>query len=263
MIAATRSELIKLRQRTYLVGILGMVAFMLVSMLLSVTDADQTTSDRGPVGLVLSRDELAAADALGRSLGNAVTFIGITALTLVAISVGTEYGSGTIRNLLVRQPRRGRLLLGKTTALLAYAAVGVLAASVAGAAVAFPLAPGNDIDTGAWTTVEGLLATLGGAANLVVAVWGWAALGLLLAVLLRSAPAAIGIGVAYTLPFEIVLTIMFEDASRWLPGQILQALARGGSPKMTYTTALLASLTWIAAATTVTLAIFRSRDETN
>jgi ABC-2 type transport system permease protein len=262
VIRAARSEFIKLRQPAYAVTATGMVAFMAVSMVISVGGAGDRPSERGPAGLVLSRAGLEAADGLGRSLGNSVTFLGIVALTIVAINVGGEYSHGTVRNLLVRQPRRARLLLGKTVTLLAYLAVAVVVTALVGVAVAAGVAAG-DIDTGAWWSGPGVAATAAGAANLVVAVCGWGALGLLLAVLLRSAPATIGIGVAYALPFEILVGEVAPAAARWLPGQLLQALARGGTPEVDHAVALAGAGAWLVVAVGVALVVFRTRDVTH
>lgn len=257
MIAALRSETVKFRQRVYGIAVLGMLAFMAVTMVISVGDPAEAPRDLGPAGLVLSLEQLEAADGLGRSLGNAVTFLGIVALTLVAINVGGEYGYGAIRNLLLRQPNRARLFFGKTLALLAFLAGATVLAALLGAALG-PLITGAD--PAAWGTGEGLAATAEGGGNLAAALLGWAALGILLAVVLRSAPAAIGVGVAYALPLEVLLTAVFEDSARWLPGQLFQALARGGTPQLDHTAALLGSLAWTAAALAAALVVFARRD---
>lgn len=260
MIGAIRSELLKLRERTYRFGVAGMAAFMAVAMLMSVGSADDAPSDRGPAGLILGRDQLAAPDGLGASLGNAATFLGIAILTLAAINAGGEYGLGTIRNLLVRHPRRWSLLAGKAITLAMYAAIAVALSAIVGVIIALTLAPGNHIDTGAWMTTTGWAATAAGTANLIVAVWGWAALGLLLAVATRSAPAAIGAGVAYALPGEILMVAFASDIAPWLPGQVLQAVARGGTPVLDHTAALVRALAWIAIAIAVAIVVFHTRE---
>ncbi|MEU4363340.1 ABC transporter permease [Promicromonospora sp. NPDC023987] len=255
---AFSSELIKLRQSTYWICAAAMAAFMAITMVIAVP-GPEVTSDRGPAGLVLSSEALTASDGLGRSLGNSITFIGIVTLTVVAINVGSEYNHGVIRNLLVRQPHRTRLFFGKITALMGYLTVAVVLASTCGAVLAELLA-GSDVETGAWWTRAGLAASAGGMGNVVVATWGWAAFGIALAMLLRSAPATIGVGVAYALPVEILLVELSDDLSRWLPGQLFQSLARGGSESVDHTGALVGSLGWTAAATVLALLVFRYRD---
>ncbi|NDL57112.1 ABC transporter permease subunit [Phytoactinopolyspora mesophila] len=259
MIASLRSELVKLRQPAYWIGLAGMAAFMVIAMVISVSGAGDEASDRGPAGVVLSADQLAEADGLARSLGNSITFIGVVALTLVAVNIGTEYGQGTIRNMLVRQPHRARLFLGKLAAILGFLAAAVVAASAVGIAVAPVLVP-DDVGAVDWWSASGLLATAGGVGNIIVATWGWACLGVLLAVVLRSAPATIGVGVAYALPFEILLTVAAEDVTRWLPGQLFQALAQGGTEAVSRAAALLGAVGWVAATVVVALIIFQRRD---
>jgi ABC-2 type transport system permease protein len=260
MVAAFLSELIKLRQRTYWLMAAVMIAFMAITLVISVSGAGDTPSDRGPAGLVLALHQLEAADGLGRSLGNAATFLGILAVTLTALNVGGEFDHGTLRNLLMRQPRRIRLFAGKSAALLSFLAAATVLTSLAGIVTAQLLA--SDLDTTAWRTGDGLTATARGVAGLTMAVLGWACLGILAAVVLRSAPIALGCTVAYALPVEILLTVVAGDRAGWLPGQLFQALARGGTPDVNLTTALLGSLAWAATAMVLAALIFRRRDVT-
>jgi ABC-2 type transport system permease protein len=73
--------------------------------------------------------------AWGTTFGHANGLGGIFAIILAAASLGNEYGWGTLRTLLARQPRRGLFLLAKVATLLALLAVALLAALV----VATPL----------------------------------------------------------------------------------------------------------------------------
>jgi ABC-type transport system involved in multi-copper enzyme maturation permease subunit len=262
MPALVRSELLKLRERTYLAGLVAATAFAVVSMIISVGDAGSVSQDRGPAGLVLSRAELIAADGLGRALSNSVEFIGLALLTLVAINVGAEYTQGTIHNLLVREPRRPRLIAGKALTMLALAFLVTIFSAVAGSVTALAMHSTKGVSIDAWMTSEGVLSTLRGVLNLYIAVSGWMAMGLLLSTASRSAATAIGIAVGYALGVEIILSVALGTRGQWLPGQLLQALARGGTPTMSYTVALAGSLFWIAACTATASAIFSRRDVT-
>lgn len=261
MVAAFLSEMVKLRQRSYWFMVAVMIAFMAVTIVMSVSGAGDVPSDRGPAGLVLAQHELEAANGLGRSLGNAATFLGILAVTLISLTVGGEYDHGTLRNLLIRQPRRIRLFTGKAAALMTFLAAATIITCLAGIATAQLLA--SDVDTTAWRTGTGLAATISGVANLTMAVLGWACLGILTTILLRSAPIALGVTIAYALPVEILLTVIAEDQARWLPGQLFQALARGGTADVDFTAALFGSLTWATLAIVLAALIFRRRDVTN
>ncbi len=260
MIRALYSEITKLAQPTYWIAIAAMVAFMAITVVISVGSPGETNSHRGPAGLILSQSELQQPDGLARSLGNAVTFLGIVVLSIVGVNMGGEYRLGTIRNLVTRQPRRVRLLVGKLTALLAYLAVAVVITVLVAVPLARQLAARAGVDSSRWWSGDGVIALLGGTGSLIVAVWGWGSLALLLAIVLRSAPATIGVGVAYALPVEILVGEIWPAFARWLPGQLFQALARGGSPSLDHTDALIGSLTCLALATVLALAIFRARD---
>jgi ABC-type transport system involved in multi-copper enzyme maturation permease subunit len=184
----------------------------------------------------------------------------VVTLAVWAISVASEYSQGTLRNLLVRQPRRLRLLAGKLLALASFTAGALVVAGVAATAVALLLAPTRGIPTSAWFSADGLAALCSGFANLLLATWGWGLLGALLALLLRSPAAAVGAGVAYALPFELVLTTAWASGARWLPGQLLGTLADGGSAAVSYgrAAALLAVYGALVVAAAATL--FTRRD---
>src|SRR5690606_4918 len=202
----------------YGIGAAALVAFMVITMVISVTDPGQLTVNRGPAGLVLSRPELQAPDGLARSIGNGITFLGIVVLCIVAVNAASEYRLGTIRNLLVRQPHRSRLLAAKVTTVLGYVAIAVIVTVAIAAALGQVMASNAGVQTARWWTADGILALGAGTGSHVLAAWGWAAFAILLATVLRSAPAAIGVGVAYALPFEILVGQATPDLARWLPG---------------------------------------------
>ncbi len=153
---------------------------------------------------------------------------------MFAISIAGEYSQGTLRNLLVRQPRRVRLLAGKLLALAGFTTIAIVAAEVVAVATAFALAPSQDVATTAWFTSAGWAALGTGFANLLLATLGWGLLGALLALLLRSPAPAVGVGLAYAIPFEELVTAAWSSGERWLPGQLLGVLADGGTATVTY-----------------------------
>lgn len=96
--------------------------------------------------------------------------------------------------------------------------------------------------------------------NLLAATLGWGLLGALLALLLRSPAAAVGAGLAYALPFELLVGSAWDDSARWLPGQLLQTLAEGGAATVTYTRAALLQGSYGALAVAVATTLFARRD---
>ena len=120
------------------------------------------------------------------------------------------------------------------------------------------VAPGQDIATAAWFTSDGWAALGSGLGNLLLATLGWGLIGALLALLLRSPAAAVGVGLAYALPFELLVTSAWDAGVRWLPGQLLGTLASGGAATATYGRAalLLAIYAAFAVAAGIALVVY-------
>jgi ABC-2 type transport system permease protein len=62
--------------------------------------------------------------------------------------------------------------------------------------------------------------------------------------------------------FEMLVGMVLDSASKWLPGSSFSAIALGGSADMTYGTALLVAAAYAAAALAVAALTFRRRDIT-
>jgi ABC-2 type transport system permease protein len=125
----------------------------------------------------------------------AASFAGFFVFVVFVGAVAIEFGRGTFRTMLLRQPRRLQLLVGKMGGLLAFAGL-VVATTMALAWVAARLiAPSNDIDTADWISFEALGAGIGDYAAVVLWMTGHALLGMTLAMLVRSAPIAMGVGI--------------------------------------------------------------------
>jgi ABC-2 type transport system permease protein len=77
---------------------------------------------------------------------------------------------------------------------------------------------------------------------------------------LRSPGLAIALGVAWVLPAEGIITAIWRDGDRWLPGQLLSAIAHGGTSSTSYSRALLLALLYAAVIAAGTLVLFRRRD---
>lgn len=258
------SEWLKLRRRGMAGALLAATAvgaFGAAITVLTATDGTTATpGPGGPPGGGSTVAELASSNGLAVALTATSTLLGVIALVVVAGSVAGEFSQGTLRNLLVQEPRRGRLLSGKLLALGAAVAAATLLASVAAVAAAFVLAGGRGIEAEAWTTAPGLASSVAAVVNLVVSNLGWAIFGAVLALALRSPVVAIGIGVAYALPGENILAAISSDAGRWLPGQILAAVAAGGTDTVSYLAALVTLLVYAAIALAGSVIVFARRD---
>jgi len=82
------------------------------------------------------------------------------------------------------------------------------------------------LPTAEWFSTAGLSAALDDLGRVAVSWGAWAILGTALAVLLRSAPIALGVGIAWSGPLEHLLQDAWQGASDWFPGLLLEGLAR-------------------------------------
>jgi ABC-2 type transport system permease protein len=253
------SEWLKLRRRGMLAALATVIAITGLVTFLTISRAGAT--GRGPGDhAFLSLAAARGAGGLALVIGRAGGLLGIVALAVFASTFATEFSQGTLRNLLVREPRRPHLLAGKYLALTSAAAGAVLLAIIVNVPVALAAAAGKAIPTTAWFTGTGLADLARTGVNLCLAIIGWGTLGTLLAVILRSPASAIGVGVAYALPLEGILSSVVHGLNRWLPGQLLDTLAAGGNATASYTAATLTLLAYGALAATLAAVLFTRRD---
>jgi hypothetical protein len=85
-------------------------------------------------------------------------------------------------------------------------------------------------------------------------------IGAVLAIVLRSTATAIAGGLTYALVVENLLNATISGSDRWLPGQLIGAIAQGGTSTVTYTSALLLVGSYLVVALGVAGTLFRKRD---
>jgi len=95
---------------------------------------------------------------------------------------------------------------------------------------------------------------------MIVSTLAWGAVGAVLAVVLRSTAAAIAGGLAYALVAERLLVSVWPEGQTWLPGQVIDAIARGGTVAITYSSALLLLGLYLVVALAIAGALFWRRD---
>ena len=80
--------------------------------------------------------------------------------------------------------------------------------------------------------------------------------------ILSEYPTAIAIagGLVYALVVENLLNATISGSNRWLPGQLIDAIARGGTSTVSYTSALLLVGAYLVVALGVAGTLFRKRD---
>jgi ABC-2 type transport system permease protein len=262
MFGAFSSEFVKLRRRSMLLwGFGGGLLFTVLATVFTIERATKTLSpDFHGHGFRITVAQLSRPDGLVHGVVDVSNLVGIVALCLFAGAVATEYSQGTLRNLLVRQPRRAQLLTGKFLALAVFIGVVVVLAIAVAAAVALALAPGKGIHTSAWTSSTGLNDLVQSILHVWLSCIGYGILGTALAILLRSPAVAIALGVAYVLPGEAIINALWDNGDRWLPGQLLSALAHGGTSSASYAHALVTLSAYAVVVATGTLVLFARRD---
>jgi ABC-2 type transport system permease protein len=259
MTGAFLSELLKLRRRGLLLGGGGLLlGFTALFTVLGIENATQRPGTGR--GFHISIAELSKPDGLVHGIERASTLMGIVMLGIFASAFGAEYTTGMLRNLLVREPRRVKLLAGKYLALLVFAVVIVVAACVVSIALALALAPGKGIDTTAWTSSTGVADTWRAVWHLLVAALGYGTVGAALAIIFRSPVAALAIGVAWILPAEAILSNLWSNGQYWLPGQLLSNFASGGSTTVSLARTGLTLIVYWAVIAIGTSVLFSRRD---
>ncbi len=264
MMRSLNAELLKLRRPSVVYGgIAGMLGLSILATVLLFATAKNTP---GPPPLVNGNQLGSTIPILGqvggltRGFATAAGFLGIVWLVLFITSVTSEYGLGTMRVLVVRQPRRLRLLSGKLVALFVCVAVGLLFAEVGGIVAAVVAAHLRGVSTAQWFTGSGLARAGGDYANALLTAVLYGAIGTTVGLLVRSTPLALAAALVWALPVEHIINLAWNGASHWFPGLLLDAVAAGGTTLVSYERALLLGVAYGAAALLIGAVTFLCRD---
>jgi ABC-2 type transport system permease protein len=265
MIRSFRSEWTKTWRRWMVVGGIGlMAAFCVFAVSVFFLNASkdvtkETPQPNGPPKFPFSM--LADPEApVGSISGFAGGFIAVVALVLCAQSMGSEYGWGTLRVLLSREPRRWRILGGKLLAMCAFLGVAVFVSFVVEIGFAILFAVLREVDMSAWGTADAFLAGSGAFLRVWFSASVWGAFGMTLAILFRSAAPAIGFGIGYTFVVENLIAFFWDDGDKWLPGQLLGAFNDGGTARASLLVSGLLLASYAAFFVLVSGYVFQKRD---
>jgi ABC-2 type transport system permease protein len=258
IVAAFRSEWVKLKRPNLLVGTYAGLA--LAASLFAILLFAQAPATGG--GDLPSLAQLAQPNGLIHGVNRAAVLLGVVAFGIAATQIASEYSLGTLRQLLVRQPRRATLLAGKFGAVLAFMLGAVVFASLVATVAAFVMAHARHVPTGAWTSGAGITDLTRALGELLLATMGFTVFGLVVGLLFRSSVIAIIVGFAYLLPFEAVVTRIVPGTASWLPGQLLQAVATGGQEVAGLARALILSAVYLVVAGLVATVVFVRKDVT-
>jgi len=265
MIAAIRSELTRLRQPRLLLTWFGLMALfaILVNTIMITFVAGGGTLPPGAPGVAFpTRAELERSSGIMAGLAAASNMFGVVTLSMWAVVTAGDYSSGLIRLLVAAEPRRWRLIAGKVVALAIVTAGATTVAAVVNLFAVMPASGAAGISTAAWGT-DLLWVVASAWTNLFLALCVWGVLGLVIAVVARSAAVAISIGVGYVLVVESVVKMAKDVPSDWLLGTTLGAVASGGTASVAYGTALALALGYVTLGLVVAVTVFVRRDVTD
>jgi ABC-2 type transport system permease protein len=263
MIRVIRAEWRKLRRPTLFLGTIGAALFftgLFTSLLFILIDSPRGNSD--PANPI-SREVLSSFKGSVIGFSNVAGLLGIIAYCVFAAQTAQEYTYGTLRNLLVRQPGRLRLLAGKLISMKLFAIVMVLISGVLAVVISYFLAPGADVSTSQWFTSDGRIEILQAFVNVSISVIGFGIFGMIMGLLLRSPISSISIGVLWILIIENLIGAVRSSTLEWLPGSQLQVIATGGSAQVSYLHAMTLAGIYIAIGGLIATVLFSRRDVAN
>ena len=258
-----RAEWRKLRRPTVFLGTMLVSAGLtglVTSLLFLVIDSPQGNSDRGNM---ISREILQLPSGLTIGFSNAAGLLGIFALCVFAAQTAQEYTYGTLRNLLVRQPRRLQLLLGKYLSMASFAIVMVILAAVVSMSLAFGLSGKAKVATDAWITSDALQELAKTFGNVLLSVIAFGTIGMILGLLLRSPISAISLGVIWLLIVENILVAVKSSLGTWMPGILISTIAVGGTDDISYTHSITMVTIYLVVSTAIVVTLFKRRDVSN
>src|SRR6266511_1327148 len=260
MIAALRAELLKLRRRRVLIVTAATTLIFTVGSAVIVLASAEPSGDPRARGVTLA--SLADAGGGTEVFTAAVSFAGTFLFVVFVGAVAVEFSRGTFRTMLLHQPRRLRLLAGKMAGLLFFAALVLAAAEALTWVAAWLLAPSQDVATGEWLSAAALGDALTDYLSVLFWVTGYALLGMTLAVLVRSVPVALAIGIAWAGPFEHLLQDAWSPAERLFPGLLLESFVAGGTADVSVSRALLTVTIYVLIGAGIAATTFARRDIT-
>jgi hypothetical protein len=190
----------------------------------------------------ISLESIAGAGGATQAVISSMAFSSVLVLAAFISSTANEFTRGTLRVAFARTSHRVGVLVGKVAARVAVA-IGVMVLALAvGWITAVLVAPGLDIPTDGWVSGAAFTQALEDFVRLIGFVFVYAVFGGAIAVLVRSTPVALGIGLAWFGPIENVIGEGQSWANRWFPGLLLRSVLRPDMPGGTSTGTALITL---------------------
>jgi ABC-type transport system involved in multi-copper enzyme maturation permease subunit len=248
------------RRRTVAVAAAGCLAFAVIATLTVFSTAQATGIRSRRAGTTLAA--LTGTGGGTEAFAVGAAFVGFFVFVTVIALMAGEFSGGTFRALLLRNPRRLRLIAGKLAGILIVAAGAVAFAEAATFALSFIVAPTHDVSTTNWFSLASLGAAGRDYVTVLAGVAGWAVFGTTLAVVFRFVPIALAVGFAWAGPFENITVDSWAGGYRVFPGQVLASLIQGGTAELGFGRAAVTAALYAGVAALVTLWLVSRRDVT-
>jgi ABC-2 type transport system permease protein len=204
------AEILKLRKRPAVYVCIGLLVLLLLVLgyLISYFVFTYTKPPTGPnapppgaLDYHAQKQSLYPLHFIQNALGGGWLLGGVLALIIGVLSMGSEFGWGTVKTAFTQRPRRAEWLIGKALSVVVAMLVMSLALLVAAALTSLVLALVDGAETSfpdALTMLKGLLATW-----LIYCFWAF--FGFSLSIIFRQSAMAIGLGLAYALVIEALI----------------------------------------------------------
>ena len=263
MLNVAKAELRKLRRPTLLISTILVVAALTALFTSIVFLRANSGQGNGQRGEIISPLTLSQAAGLVYGFKIVSFFLGITALCIFASQTAQEYSLGTLRNLLVRQPSRMKILFGKYLSMIIFGIALVFLDAMVSIGTSYLLAPHAKVSTTAWFTSSGFSLLGRTFVNVLLTTIAFGTFGMILGLLFRSPISAIATGVIWSLILENILSAVVSSTQKWLPGQNFDNIAQGGAINVSYRWSLALSAGYLVAGFTVVAILFKRRDVAN
>ena len=253
----------KLRRPTLFFGTFLAALFfngLVTSFAYLMIDSPDGNGDRGRV---ITRAMLALPGGSVHTFASIGGLLGTIVLCVFAAQTAQEYTYGTLRNLLVRQPRRLVLLAGKYAAMKTFALILVVINAAVSIAISLYLSDRAKVTTDLWFTSDGWSAIGQSLINVYISVVFYAVIGITLGILLKSPISSISIALVWILILENLIGAVKPSTLKWMPGNQFSIIAQGGSETISYSHALTLGTFFVFLALAISSFIFAKRDVAN
>lgn len=187
-------------------------------------------------------------------------FLSLIALSVFASQSANEYSYGTLRNLLVRQPSRLKLLAGKFIAMVLFTSILITFVASFNILLSFAESGLANVNTHLWFSTKALYSFASTYGNMLFATIGYGIFGMSLGLLLKSPMSAISISLLWFMVLENILGTTLPELALWLPGNALAAVSSGGAKTYSFERGLLMSAIYILLFGGVATLLFKRRD---